>query len=258
MEPLFIYNLAKLPKGLSNAVKLETLPINKRIVVIAPHSDDVSISCGGTINVLARYNKITPVLFFTGYRGVEGETIKQATAIREDEMRKEAKILGIIPPVFLRLESYDEENFSIHEEDIIEVENFLIKQNPDIIFLPKKDDAQPRHKLATQIILKALRTPYLEREEQTEPTKLFFYESPWSLFSAFEFNSAFFLSNLNLNKKVRAIKAHTSQLKRTAFDRATRNLAELRGITVVEQRMAGYGRNIKNPDKPYIEVFYTV
>ncbi len=257
MEPLFIYNLTKLPKGVSDTVKLEALPINKKIVVMAPHSDDVSISCGGTVSVLARHNKITPVLLFTGYRGIEGKTIKQAIAIREDEMRKEAKILGIIPPVFLRLESYDEDNFSIHEEDIIEVENFLIKQNPDIIFLPKKDSAQPRHKLATQIILKALQTPYLKREEQTEPTELFFYESPWSLFSAFEFNSAFFLSNLSLNKKVRAIKAHTSQLKRTAFDRAVRNLAELRGITVVEQRMAGYGKNIKNPDKPYIEVFYS-
>ena len=188
MEPLSVYNLAKLPKNLSDMIKLETLPKNKRIVVISPHSDDVSVSCGGAISILAANNKITPVLFFTGYRGVKNKTTKQATAIREQEMIKEAKMLNIVPPVFLRLESYDEDNFLVYEEDIIEVENFLIKQNPDIIFLPKKDDAHPRHKLATQIALKALQTPYLKREEQTEPTKLFFYENPWSLFSAFEFN----------------------------------------------------------------------
>lgn len=257
MELLSIYNLTKLPKNLLKTIKLEALPKNKRIVVISPHSDDVSISCGGTINVLARYNKITPVLFFTGYRGIESKTAKQATATREEEMRKEAKILGIIPPVFLRLESYNEDNFSVYEEDIVEVENFLIQQNPDIIFLPKKDDAHPRHKLTTQITLKALQTPFLKKEEQAEPTKLFFYENPWSLFESLEFNAVFFLSKSDLNKKIQAVRAHTSQLKRTAFDKATRNVAEFRGITVPEQRVAGYGSDFKLKDKPFAEVFYT-
>ncbi len=252
-EKLDIYSVLKLPKDFP--VKEEKLFKNKKIVVISPHSDDMSICCGGFISALSKNNIIIPVLFFSGHRGVQGKQKEQATKIREQEMKREAKILKTKPPVYLSLASYTKDNLMILEEDIIKLENFLIAQNPDIVFLPKKDDLHPRHKLATLLFFKALETPFLEREEKKEPTTLFFYENPWSLFNPYEFNTAFIFSKKEMQHKLKALRVHQSQTRRTPFERATESLAKFRGSVVLEQRVFGYGKNTKVADNYFMETF---
>lgn len=124
------------------------------------------------------------------------------------------------------------------------------KIQPDIIFLPQENDLQPRHKFAAKLTLAAFK-----KIKGGERIQLFFYESVWSIFGAFDFNSAFTISSAIMAKKMRAIRAHRSQLQRTAFDRAAENLASFRAATVPEQRMGGYGtKNQKIAE--YMEVFY--
>jgi len=239
-----IYSEKKLFKG----AKFKKLPKAKKIVLIAPHSDDVSVCLGGTVSKLAESNKIMPVLFFSGYRGVEKRKT-EAIELREKEMKKESRILSIKEPVFLRLSCYNKDNYILREEDIFEVELFLKKHNPDIIFLPKKDDLHKRHKLAALITLKALKSPFFKKKRI-----LFFYESPWSLFQAFEFNAVFPFSNKEMKKKMKAVKVHSSQLKRTRLDKAAFSLAVFRGCATAEQRIFGYGK--KGFSFPFLEVFY--
>ena len=254
MSDFFIYSSIKLPKNLPGFVKLKKYPRGKKILVISPHSDDVSVSCGGIISKLSVFNKIVPVLFFTGYRGIEGMKKEKATEVREKEMEKESKVLGIEKPLFLKLLSYESNRNSCRKKDILKVEELFMKQNPEIIFLPKKDDLQPRHKLATEITLGALESLQRRRKIKNFPN-LFFYENPWSLFGAFEFNAVSILSKREISKKIKAIQVHYSQLKRTAFDRLAKSLAEFRGATVAEQRIFGYGKGNKELNKFYIEAF---
>lgn len=52
---------------------LKPLPQGKKIMLVSPHSDDISVACGAIISALAPLNTIQPVLFFSGFRGVAGE-----------------------------------------------------------------------------------------------------------------------------------------------------------------------------------------
>lgn len=252
MDKLYVYSSVKLPIELPKPAEIKQLPKNKKILVVSPHSDDVSVALGGTITTLSGSNKIVPILFFSGARGVAGKTKEQATAVREEEMQKESKILGIEEPVFLRLNSYYKDGFVVEDEEILKFEKILDEQKPDLIFLPKKDDSQPRHRMATQIALKALQQPSLQKNKMPI---LFFYESPWSLFSEFEFNVIFVLTKKAILNKMKAIQQHTSQLERTSFDKAALSVAAFRGAVVPEQRIFGYGVEIEKNLDIFIEAF---
>jgi len=238
MSKLFIYSNIKLPKE----IDVSPYPKAKNILVVSPHSDDISVSCGMTIAKLAKHNNITPVVFFTGYRGINTDK-KKAIIIREKEMQKEAKLLKINKPVFLRLDSYDKKGYI--EKDSKKVSNAIKKHKPDIIFLPKKDDVHPRHRLATQITLKTV----------NKNIDMFFYENPWSLFKPLEFNLVSIFSFYDLMKNIKTIRAHKSQVKRTNFDKIAKILASFRGSIVPEQRILGYGKRTSHMKHIYIETF---
>lgn len=256
MDKLYVYSSVKLPIELPKPAEMKQLPKDKKILVVSPHSDDVSVALGGTMTTLSGSNKIVPVLFFAGTRGVSGKVKEDATLIREEEMQKESKVLGIKEPIFLRLGSYYKEGFTIEDEEILKFEKVLQEQKPDLIFLPKKDDSQPRHRMATQIALKAIKQPKLKNDgESTVAPILFFYENPWSLFGEFEFNVVFILTKKAILNKIEAIKQHTSQLSRTPFDKAALSLSAFRGSVVPEQRIFGYGSEIEEKLDIFIEAF---
>jgi len=244
--------LSKLPAN----TKKENLFKNKNILLFSPHSDDISISIGGIVTALAKSNQIKPVLLFSGYRGVKNKSKQEATKIRQNEMEKESKFLGIDSPFFLKLSSYNQIPHTPNinkipiKEDCLKVKNVLKENQPDIIFLPQKNDNHPSHKLGTKIILNALKG-----YKNSVSIQLIFYENPWSLFENLEFNLVFFFSKKELNKKIKAVRAHRSQLKRTPFDKACRSLSEFRASTIPEQRIVGYGKTMNHLGQFYAEVF---
>lgn len=241
MSFFYIYNSSfKKFKNCPPSLKLKKLPSDKNIVLISPHSDDIAVGCGGTVYKLSPFNNITSLLFFTGFRGVLGKNKARSIKIREKEMEQEARILGIKKPVFLHLKSYEKESKDALQKDILKVKKALKKYHPEIIFLPQKEDFQPRHRLATQIALQAL------NQSPSRRIQLFFYETVWGLFGALDFNTAFILSPQEMRKKIEAIRVHTSQLQRTVFDKAAKNLASFRALIVPEQRIRGYGGTLKN------------
>jgi LmbE family N-acetylglucosaminyl deacetylase len=66
------------------------------ILVIAPHPDDETIGCGGTL-CLHAYNgdRVTAVFLTSGELGLKKLRREQAWKIREHEARRAAKILGL-------------------------------------------------------------------------------------------------------------------------------------------------------------------
>ena len=101
----------------------------KKILAFAPHSDDLSIGAGGFISHLAKINKVIPVCGYTGWRGVNNASSeKKAIFIREQEMKKEAKILGAKPPIFLRLKTYETEGKISEKSDVKKIKLLLKKE----------------------------------------------------------------------------------------------------------------------------------
>lgn len=220
----------------------------KRILAFSPHSDDLSIGAGGFLAHLAQKNTIVPVCGYTGWRGVNNaHSKKQAVLTRENEMIKEAKVLGLKKPIFLSLVTYESDTKADKEKDKKKIKFLIKKENPQLIFLPNPMDLHPRHKLLTQLILSVL------SESKRKNIDLVFYEIPWSVFSSNEFNFIVPLSSDLVRKKIEAIKAHKSQLARTNFVKLAKALMALRAGMVPEQKLSGYGS--KSSFSNWVEVY---
>jgi LmbE family N-acetylglucosaminyl deacetylase len=220
----------------------------KKILAFAPHSDDLSIGAGGFIAHLAKKNVIVPVCGYAGWRGVNGAgSKKEAVLLREKEMKKEAEVLKLKSPVFLRLNTYESDKKSDQEKDRIKIKSLIKKEKPEIIFLPNSLDLHPRHKLLTKLILDVL------SDLKAKNIVLLFYEIPWSVFSSNEFNFIVPLSKELSDKKIEAIKAHKSQLSRTNFVKLSKALMSLRAGMVPEQKITGYGS--KSSLSNWVEVY---
>jgi len=207
----------------------------KKILAFAPHSDDLGIGAGGFISHLAKVNTIVPVCGYTGWRGVNSAHSKnKAIALREKEMKNEAKVLGIKNPIFLHLKTYEIDTKTAKEQDIKKIKALIEKIRPEIIFLPNPLDLHPRHKLLAKLVLNSL-------TKRNKGVGLFFYEIPWSVFSSNEFNFIVPLSKELMQQKINAIKIHKSQLSRTNFVKLAKALLSLRAGMVPEQKITGYG-----------------
>ncbi len=219
----------------------------QKILAFAPHSDDLSIGAGGFLSHLSEKNILISVCAYTGWRGVNNELVKEkAVLTREKEMKQESNILGSKKTVFLKLLTYESDKQEYKEKDISKIKKLIKIEKPSIIFLPNKHDLHPRHRLLTQLILKAIK-------EENKPIQLFFYEIPWSVFSGSEFNFIVPLNRKSFNKKVSAIKVHLSQLKRTNFVKLAKALLDLRAGMVPEQKISGYGT--KSSLSNWLEVY---
>ena len=229
-------------------IKKENIPKGKKIVVINSHPDDVSINCGGTIALFAPKNKISALVMTTGWRAqVPDKTKEQIIKIREEETIKESKILGFTPH-FLKLSFYENFKGKFDKKDIEKLIEKLKTINPDIIFLPQEKDDHPTHKLSRELLLKCLKIMKKKKE-------LWNYETMWDLFNSGEFNTIVSFSDKILSLKIKGVKQHKSQTKRTPYDIAAFSLAKFRGILVPEEEIFGFGKKAALKNKN-IELFF--
>jgi LmbE family N-acetylglucosaminyl deacetylase len=205
-----------------------------KIIAFSPHADDLSISAGGFLSHLTTHNQVVPALAYTGWRGVMGHPSRRAAiARREKEMRREARILSLADPVFLRLSTYEDTSPKARTHDVAKIKSFLLRMKPDLILAPAITDQHPRHRLLTSLIRRALKTSRLR-------VQLLTYETPWSLFKNEDINFLVPLSRPAFIKKIKAIGVHASQLSRTDFVKISRALSTFRAAASPEQ-LLGYG-----------------
>jgi LmbE family N-acetylglucosaminyl deacetylase len=75
----------------------------RRALMLAPHQDDEAFGCGGTLHLLAKGGAhVHVVIVARGDGGVDGSA---AVEQREAESRAGCELLGLPPPVFLRVPS---------------------------------------------------------------------------------------------------------------------------------------------------------
>ena len=188
------------------------------VLVVAPHPDDESIGCGGALcKHAARGDRTAAVYLTSGELGLKHLAREKAWQIREAEAGRAATILGLAETVFLR-----GPDWSVCDETSrlsTGLRAVLEREAPQLIYLPHPGEWHPDHKAALPVVRAALEGSGVDR------VILRGYEvwTPLSEFDHVEDITAV------MPRKLRAVRAHRSQLKEFDHERAVRGLNEYRG-----------------------------
>lgn len=198
-----------------------------KVLVIAPHPDDESIGCGGTVALHTQRGDTVSVLFLTsGELGLKQFPRDKAWKTRETEARAACKVLGVDQFQFLRLPDWT------LGDDIasvaIKVAPLLKQIAPELIYVPHPNEWHPDHKASLPVLRAALQSSRI-----TEAT-LRGYEV-WTPIAEYQH-----VENITktMPKKLRAVRKHTSQLKEWDYARAVKGLNEYRGAMAGRCRYA--------------------
>lgn len=208
--------------------------MKNKVIIVAPHPDDETLGCGGTI--LRHKNSGDKIYWLIMTR-----MGKQFSADKQDKRNKEIKkvqeIYNFDEVIQLNFEAgiIDDQQLG---NIISEISNVFHKLQPNIVYLPFRSDVHSDHKVvfdAAAACTKWFRYPFIN--------KIFVYETLSETDFAINPDSNQFRPNVfvdisaYLNQKIEIMKVYESELGEHPFPRsikAIKSLAYLRGA------MAGY------------------
>lgn len=197
--------------------------IPQSVMVIMAHPDDIEFSCAGT---LARWAKagtrIAYVLCTSGEVGIAepGMTKDKAAAIREDEQRAAAEIVGVQEVIFLREpDGLLQPTLELRKKLVREIRRFrpevVICGDPTVIWAGDDYINHPDHRAAAiaalEAVFPAAGQPNLFQELEQEGLKAHkvrkVYVAGW--------NQTDLYVNITetIEIKIAALRAHKSQMK---------------------------------------------
>ncbi len=197
------------------------------VLVIAPHPDDESIGCGGALCLHARRrDRITAVYLTSGELGLKHLPRHDAWVTREREAAQAAKILGIARMFFLRLADWFVGDAI--EQGAAKLRPILKRAKPELIYLPHEQEWHPDHKAALPMVRAALKA------SRSVPPALRLYEvwTPLTAHDQVQDISAV------MPRKLRALRAHKSQLHEFDYVRAVSGLNQFRGALAARRPFA--------------------
>jgi N-acetylglucosamine malate deacetylase 1 len=191
----------------------------KRVLVLAPHTDDGEFGCGATISKLIEQGS---EVYYVAFSACEQSVLPQFPKdILISEVKAATKILGIKPDNLI-LFKYDVRTFNYHRQaildDIIKLKNDI---KPDLIFTPSVNDIHQDHATISNEAVRAFKF-----------SSILCYELPWNNFN---FSTSCFsqLTEKNIETKVNALKEYKSQAHRTyADENFIKSLATVRGVQI--------------------------
>ncbi len=198
-------------------MKTSALNAFDTVLVLAPHTDDGELGCGGTIHkLLSLGKKVVYVAFSTCEESVpEGFP----SDVLSHEVKAATSTLGI-PSEDLVILDFKVRYFPRDRQDILESMVGLNKEyKPDLVFCPSSYDIHQDHG-----------TVSMEAKRAFKNTTLLGYEFIWN---NFQFASQCFieLNESDVAKKVAAMECYKSQSKRLyAKDKLIRGVANYRGL----------------------------
>lgn len=193
-----------------------------RVLILAPHTDDGELGCGGTI---AKYVQEGHELFYAAFSTCK-RSLPQGwpSDTTENEVKNATKVLGICPKNLLIFD-YDVRTFKEQRQMILEDLIRLKKQiNPDRVFVPSPTDIHQDHQVISEEGLRAFKD-----------STILGYEMPWNNVT---FNTRAFirLNEQHIHTKCLALKEYKSQTHRNYLtDEFIHSLARVRGVQVGTQ-----------------------
>lgn len=193
--------------------------MSKNILVLAPHTDDGELGCGGTINKLVEEGNN---VFYVAFSACQQSVRKDLPSdILEKEVKLATEILGIKPENLI-LYDFEVRKFNYFRQDILEeMVKLERKLKPDMVFIPSVNDIHQDH-----------HTIAIEGMRAFKRTTILAYEIVWNNYT---FNSTgfFHLEERHVNKKIEALKEYKSQSHRDYLNEEfIRGLAISRGVQI--------------------------
>ena len=195
---------------------------NKRILVLAPHTDDGEFGCGGTI---AQCTSNGTEVYYAAFSACSKSVLPGfAPDVLVTEVKAATRVLGIKPENLI-LYDYDVRSFNFHRQEILE--NILeLKRDiqPDLIMVPSLRDIHQDHYTISQEAVRAFKF-----------STILCYELPWNNFN-FHTTCFVHLADKFIRTKVDAVKEYKSQQHRTyANEDFIYSLARTRGVQCGQQ-----------------------
>lgn len=189
----------------------------KKILVLAPHTDDGELGCGASI---AKFCAQEIDVHYAAFSSCQKSLpTNLATDTLEKECKAATALLGIDTRRLI-FYNFEVREFSQKRQEILEE---LVKLNKkiksDLIFIPCKSDIHQDHQVIHQEALRAFKN-----------TSILGYELPWN---QNHFSPGYFiqLSASEVDKKVAAILSYQSQSHRNYMQEDfIRSLAKVRGV----------------------------
>ena len=204
-----------------------------RIMVVAPHPDDETLGCGGTLlRHISEGDHVYWLIMSTISK--EAGYSRERVDSRTDEIRRVIESYGFAsmqqaPFITTRLDTYP-------KSDLIgEVSNYISKIEPDTIYLPFRHDVHSDHEAVFDAVVscaKSFRYPFVKRlrayetlsetEFSVRPGNNGFVPNLWVDISEY------------LDRKMEIMQIYKSELGYHPFPRSEKNLralATLRGAT---------------------------
>jgi LmbE family N-acetylglucosaminyl deacetylase len=191
----------------------------KNVLVLAPHTDDGEIGCGGLISKLVNMGK--NVVYVTFSICEESVPKHLPIDILETEVKLATRVLGI-DESNLYIYKFPVRNFPAYRQEILDVMVSLNKEiNPDLVLLPMSTDIHQDHNVINKEGIRAFKK-----------TTIFGYELVWN---NLKLNNNLFikLDIDNINKKIEAIGKYNSQKFRSYMTpEYIKSLAMVRGMQI--------------------------
>jgi N-acetylglucosamine malate deacetylase 1 len=206
-----------------------------KILVIAPHPDDETLGCGGTI---FRHKVASDDIYWLIITGIsqDGGWQEKVVNKRDNEIDAVAEKYGFSDVFNLRLPTTKIDTLPI--SDLIgEISNVYKKVEPDIIYMPFAYDVHTDHQIiakALQSTFKWFRYPYIK--------KVYMYETP----SETEFNfveNRIFSPNVFVNisqyldNKIETMKIYDGEMGDFPFPRSEKTL---RALAILRGSQSGF------------------
>lgn len=188
-----------------------------RILVLAPHTDDGELGCGGSIAKFCNEEKEVYYAAFSPCIQSLPKGLPADTLI--NECKKATTELGI-PVANILFFDFDVRKFSEKRQAILEeMVKLKLSIQPDLVLLPSSTDIHQDHKVI-----------YEEGVRAFKHSSILGYELPWNQ-TSFSTDTFVRLTKNELDKKVNALSEYKSQAQRNYMQADfISSLAKVRGV----------------------------
>lgn len=194
----------------------------KRVLVLAPHPDDETFGCGGTLSLHAAAGDPVKVVFVTN--GAKGDTSgrndkEEYVKLRQKEAVKACACLGVAD---LEFWSYEDRSLAGSRGVLRRMIDLLEDFRPQLVYAPSPMEFHPDHRASSFLLCDAILSSSLDFD-------VAFYEVGQPL----RVNLLVDITEV-LNSKVKAVGAYESQLKERPYGDICMGLDRYRSLTLPE------------------------
>jgi LmbE family N-acetylglucosaminyl deacetylase len=190
----------------------------ERVLVLAAHTDDAELGCGGTVCRLLEEGSEIHVASFTQ---INPSYPSWPLAI---EFMKSMKCLGI-PDEHQFISQFEMRELNAHRQELLDVMYGLKEHiNPDLVLLPSLNDIHMDHYTVSQEGIRAFKN-----------STILSYELPWSNFD-FKTQAFIKLKPHHVEKKIECLGAYNSQKDKAYMTpEFIKAAASMRGVLIGTQ-----------------------